>query len=116
MFRYAAPLSVRKCFLILVLYSNNTKRAADTGQVDHGFTRDGGMFKVSTQTTIAAQPPEGPLDDPAARQDGKAFGVGRAAHDVQVPPKLFAYLGDNMLIGTLCPNELADTSDCARCV
>jgi hypothetical protein len=52
------------------------------------------MFEVATQTAIAPQPSEGTLYHPAARQDGKPFGVCGAPHDLQMPPKLFADLGD----------------------
>jgi hypothetical protein len=53
----------------------------DGGEVQHGFAHLGQFLIVFAEAAIATEPGEGPLHDPAARQEHEAALPGRALHD-----------------------------------
>ena len=55
----------------------------DRGEVDHGCGRGEGCLEILGQPSVAAEPSEGPLDQPALGQDGKAAGAGLALDDLE---------------------------------
>src|SRR5215213_1141827 len=55
----------------------------DRGEMDHGGGRGEGCLEILGQPSVAAEPSEGPLDQPALGQDGKAAGAGLALDDLE---------------------------------
>src|SRR5580658_9493056 len=65
---------------------------ADHGEAEEGSDGSGVALEVSGQATVAADPGEGALDDPALGQDDEAMGIA-ALDDLQGPR---AGLGDHL--------------------
>ena len=57
----------------------------DHGDVNHGFAVARQDFIVFAQDTVMAQPSKGALDDPATRQEDKAFAAFRSFDDREDP-------------------------------
>jgi hypothetical protein len=47
----------------------------DHGDPNHRFTRPGEVLVIFTQTAVAVEPPQGPLDNPPFRTHGKPLGA-----------------------------------------
>ena len=75
------------------------------GNLDHRFTGLGEVLVVLAQTTVSAQPTEGPLDNPAPWQDMKTDSLIAPFHDFQDPlARGFDPLDQLTRIGTVGPN------------
>jgi len=55
----------------------------DHSDIDHGFAAGGELFVVLAQAAVAAEPPEGALNDPALGQHDKACPVVGTLDDLQ---------------------------------
>jgi hypothetical protein len=51
--------------------------------MDHGLTRRGEVFIIFTQASVAIEPAQSPLDDPALRDDHKSLGAAGAFRNFQ---------------------------------
>ncbi len=67
------------------------------------------MLVVTAQAAVPTEPPKRPFHHPAARQHRKALAVWGAAHDLYRPAKLLAYVGTDIFIGSIGPDELEAT-------
>ena len=57
---------------------------ADHGEADEGGDRSGVAFEIAGQAPIAADPGEGPLDDPSLWQNDETMEIG-ALDDLDLP-------------------------------
>ena len=68
-------------------YTSNDK--LNGGDIDPGLGALDGGFEVFGQAAVAIEPGEGTFDDPAAREDFEANGIGHAPDDFDAPSAEF---------------------------
>src|SRR5467141_717742 len=64
------------------LMADPTQHEAAERDVDHSLGYVDALFVVADEPAPADHPAQGPLDHPAARQDGEAWLVGEAVNDL----------------------------------
>ena len=70
--------------------SESSRHEIDHAEMDDSFAGLGGAFVVFAISSVAYQPGEGPLDDPAFGQDDKAFHRDGSQHCLQHPTESVA--------------------------
>ena len=80
---------------------------ADHRQLDHGLGHLGQLLVVLSQPAPAAEPAEGPLRYPAARDDGEALGPGEATdHDQSEPEQEAGQQGREPVVDAVGEHDL----------